>query len=284
MSAPIFDLLKRPDELFVVEQAHLQPRFVEDSVRHALATRSTRFRSSRTTTSCSRSRSTSRRSMSTTSSPSGWGPSASSGASSRPGSRAEQTTLADWLNRLGRQLARAGGAPRSGARCRRRAGGCSGDAATMTAAAPATRRHDRPRVAEEHDGDGEADRGDDRRERRVARQRGRREPDDEAADRRERRERERHATGGRDHLPALVEPRKSGRAWPSIAAAAASTPTELAADREPERARRRTPSRCRAARPGRRASARRRGRRSTRRCCRCPSRGCPRRGTSRGTQ
>jgi GTP cyclohydrolase-4 len=36
MSAPIYDLLKRPDELFVVEHAHLKPRFVEDSVRHAL--------------------------------------------------------------------------------------------------------------------------------------------------------------------------------------------------------------------------------------------------------
>ena len=36
MSAPIYDLLKRPDELFVVEHAHLQPRFFEDSVRHAL--------------------------------------------------------------------------------------------------------------------------------------------------------------------------------------------------------------------------------------------------------
>jgi GTP cyclohydrolase IV len=36
MSAPIFELLKRPDELFVVEHAHLQPRFVEDSVRLAL--------------------------------------------------------------------------------------------------------------------------------------------------------------------------------------------------------------------------------------------------------
>ena len=36
MRAPIYDLLKRPDELFVVEHAHLQPRFVEDSVRHAL--------------------------------------------------------------------------------------------------------------------------------------------------------------------------------------------------------------------------------------------------------
>jgi GTP cyclohydrolase IV len=33
MSSSIFALLKRPDELFVVEHAHLQPRFVEDSVR-----------------------------------------------------------------------------------------------------------------------------------------------------------------------------------------------------------------------------------------------------------
>ena len=37
MSAPIYELLKRPDELFVVEHAHVQPRFVEDSVRIALA-------------------------------------------------------------------------------------------------------------------------------------------------------------------------------------------------------------------------------------------------------
>ena len=37
MSAPVYALLKRPDELFVVEHAHLQPRFVEDSVRYSLA-------------------------------------------------------------------------------------------------------------------------------------------------------------------------------------------------------------------------------------------------------
>jgi GTP cyclohydrolase I/GTP cyclohydrolase-4 len=37
MSSPVYELLKRPDELFVVEHAHLQPRFVEDSVRAALA-------------------------------------------------------------------------------------------------------------------------------------------------------------------------------------------------------------------------------------------------------
>jgi GTP cyclohydrolase IV len=38
MSAPVYELLKRPDELFVVEHAHLQPRFVEDSVRISLKT------------------------------------------------------------------------------------------------------------------------------------------------------------------------------------------------------------------------------------------------------
>jgi len=36
ISSPIYELLKRPDELFVVEHAHLQPRFVEDSVRISL--------------------------------------------------------------------------------------------------------------------------------------------------------------------------------------------------------------------------------------------------------
>jgi GTP cyclohydrolase I/GTP cyclohydrolase-4 len=43
MSSPVYALLKRPDELFVVEHAHLQPRFVEDSVRHALATTLERY-------------------------------------------------------------------------------------------------------------------------------------------------------------------------------------------------------------------------------------------------
>jgi len=37
MSAPVFELLKRPDELHVVEHAHLHPRFVEDSVRLMIA-------------------------------------------------------------------------------------------------------------------------------------------------------------------------------------------------------------------------------------------------------
>src|SRR3954454_9163822 len=43
MSSPIYELLKRPDELFVVEHAHLRPRFVEDSVRHALASTLERY-------------------------------------------------------------------------------------------------------------------------------------------------------------------------------------------------------------------------------------------------
>jgi GTP cyclohydrolase IV len=43
MSSPIAALLKRPDELFVVEHAHLSPRFVEDSVRAALAATLERF-------------------------------------------------------------------------------------------------------------------------------------------------------------------------------------------------------------------------------------------------
>jgi GTP cyclohydrolase I/GTP cyclohydrolase-4 len=36
MSAPAYELLKRPDELYVVEHAHHRPRFVEDSVRIAI--------------------------------------------------------------------------------------------------------------------------------------------------------------------------------------------------------------------------------------------------------
>jgi GTP cyclohydrolase IV len=43
MSSPIYELLKRPDELFVVEHAHLQPRFVEDSVRVSLQSALARY-------------------------------------------------------------------------------------------------------------------------------------------------------------------------------------------------------------------------------------------------
>jgi len=36
MSSENYDLLKRPDELFVVAKAHRHPRFVEDAVREML--------------------------------------------------------------------------------------------------------------------------------------------------------------------------------------------------------------------------------------------------------
>ena len=36
MSSENYDLLKRPDELFVVEKAHRHARFVEDAVREML--------------------------------------------------------------------------------------------------------------------------------------------------------------------------------------------------------------------------------------------------------
>ena len=92
MSAPVYELLKRPDELFVVEHAHLQPRFVEDSVRLALqGRRSTRIPRSRTTTSSSHGRSTSRRSTRTTCSRSATAPSASYAASSRAAARSSIT-------------------------------------------------------------------------------------------------------------------------------------------------------------------------------------------------
>ena len=47
MSSPIYELLKRPDELFVVEHAHLQPRFVEDSVRVMVQARARRVPAAR---------------------------------------------------------------------------------------------------------------------------------------------------------------------------------------------------------------------------------------------
>jgi MptA/FolE2 family GTP cyclohydrolase len=36
MSSENYDLLKRPDELFVVAKAHRHPRFVEDAVREMI--------------------------------------------------------------------------------------------------------------------------------------------------------------------------------------------------------------------------------------------------------
>ena len=43
MSSEIYELLKRPDELYVVDKAHRRPRFVEDSVREMIAGLIARF-------------------------------------------------------------------------------------------------------------------------------------------------------------------------------------------------------------------------------------------------
>jgi GTP cyclohydrolase I/GTP cyclohydrolase-4 len=43
MSSEIYELLKRPDEQFVVDRAHRRPRFVEDSVREMVRETLERF-------------------------------------------------------------------------------------------------------------------------------------------------------------------------------------------------------------------------------------------------
>ncbi len=43
MSSEIYELMKRPDEVEVVEKAHLQPRFVEDCVREMVRMAVERF-------------------------------------------------------------------------------------------------------------------------------------------------------------------------------------------------------------------------------------------------
>jgi GTP cyclohydrolase I/GTP cyclohydrolase-4 len=43
MSSEIYELMKRPDELHVVEKAHMHPRFVEDCVREMVRMATDRF-------------------------------------------------------------------------------------------------------------------------------------------------------------------------------------------------------------------------------------------------
>ena len=56
MSSENYDLLKRPDELFVVEKAHRHPRFVEDTVREMLRSFVSAIPSCRTTPTSTRGR------------------------------------------------------------------------------------------------------------------------------------------------------------------------------------------------------------------------------------
>ena len=67
MSSEIYELMKRSDEVEVVEKAHMHPRFVEDCVREMVRMATERFASSARRASSRRARRTSRRSTSTTS-------------------------------------------------------------------------------------------------------------------------------------------------------------------------------------------------------------------------
>ena len=99
MSSPVYELLKRPDELFVVEHAHLQPRFVEDSVRYRAARRrSSAIPTSTTATSSSRARSTSRRSTATTCSPSARHRRRAARRAATGADAPHHTELRDWLS------------------------------------------------------------------------------------------------------------------------------------------------------------------------------------------
>ena len=100
MSSEIYELMKRVDEVAVVEKAHRRPRFVEDCVREMIGgVRRAARRRSPTTRSCRRARRTSRRSTSTTCRPSATARSASCARSSRAASRSPRhTTLREWLD------------------------------------------------------------------------------------------------------------------------------------------------------------------------------------------
>ena len=71
MSSEIYELMKRSDEVEVVEKAHMRPRFVEDCVREMVRMASERFAGLGETRSSRPARRTWRRSTSTTWSPSG---------------------------------------------------------------------------------------------------------------------------------------------------------------------------------------------------------------------
>ena len=110
MSSEIYELMKRSDEVEVVEKAHRRPRFVEDCVREMIAGVVARASPSSTARASSRrARRTWRRSTSTTSSPSATACSASCARrSTRAQPAAHQTSLEEWLERgRPRRLSRA---------------------------------------------------------------------------------------------------------------------------------------------------------------------------------
>ena len=103
MSSEIYELMKRPDEVEVVEKAHRDPRFVEDCVREMvrMAVEPSSARSA--TTRSSRPPGEPRDDPpATTSWPSATGCSASSRASSaRTSTSAHHVTMREWLEAAG---------------------------------------------------------------------------------------------------------------------------------------------------------------------------------------
>ena len=131
MSSEIYELMKRPDEVEVVEKAHMRPRFVEDCVREMIRMAVERFAApGRGRLPAQPARRTWRPSTSTTSWPSATGCSASSPTrSSRASGRATTRARASGSRPL-RRLALLHGRLRDHALGRvRRAAGAVGDEA-----------------------------------------------------------------------------------------------------------------------------------------------------------
>jgi hypothetical protein len=107
MSSEIYELLKRPDELYVVDKAHRRPRFVEDVVREMLRAVLEEYPTCRTTPSCWPARRTSRASTTTTPSPSATARWTRSAPSSPAGLRGAAHAARRVARRLGRDEGRA---------------------------------------------------------------------------------------------------------------------------------------------------------------------------------
>ena len=106
MSSEIYELMKRSDEVEVVEKAHRRPRFVEDCVREMVAGVVRALPGARRARASSRrARRTSRRSTSTTSSPSATACSRSCARSSSRGAPAARQTTPRGVARGRRRAA-----------------------------------------------------------------------------------------------------------------------------------------------------------------------------------
>ena len=278
MSSPIYELLKRPDELFVVEHAHLQPRFVEDSVRVALKSVLDELPGSATPTSSSRASSTSRRSTPTRSWPSATARSGSCGRNSR----AATATARPRTRSCGTGCARSVAPPAPQLEAALLSPGEPPDVRAVEeddgGRGERAERDHRPRVAEQPRPDGERGSGRHRRDRRVARHARRR------RSRRPRRLRRRAARRrGTRRRSSRPSSRPSGSRGRAAARGRASRPRPRA---RPRAGRRRRVDDERRHEPLRRVEQRRPGTPyrgpydapdvRSRRCCRCRVCGCPR--------